>query len=149
MKDQDWKEHLQFGQKYERLLLKYLSKKDDVIYHPQDEICTGYDFSINGIKYEVKADRIGHKTGNICIEIEQSNKLSGLSTTTSDRWLYYLVESKLLINIPVKTLRKIIKQDNFNIRYGGYLSKSRFILIPISLIPKRYQSYPQYDESND
>ena len=52
-----------------------------------------YDFISNGVKVEVKADRLAYKYGSktMFIEFECSDKPSGLSTTEADVWFYFMV----------------------------------------------------------
>jgi hypothetical protein len=51
----------------------------------------GYDIWIPELhkSVEVKYDPMSNETGNIVIEIEMNGKLSALSTTTADYWVFH------------------------------------------------------------
>ena len=51
----------------------------------------GYDIWIPELhkSVEVKYDPMSNETGNIVVEIEMNGKLSALSTSTADFWLFY------------------------------------------------------------
>lgn len=62
-----------------------------------------YDFKTNdNLTYEVKADELSLKTGNIFIEYEGYNKKSGLSVSKADFYIitdtndYYMIQTKKL-----------------------------------------------------
>ena len=129
------------GDFYEKEALKYLKydkykitqgyfKEYDIIYW-KDGINT---------KIEVKSDRLSSKTGNLCIEYNFKNKPSGILTTTSDYYFYFVLYCKDnditkqiirydLYKIPVDDLKQIIKNcKSVNGGDGGY---SKMYLLPI------------------
>lgn len=133
-----WKEDLSFGTDYEKKILQYLSHECDLVIHSPDKKNKGYDFIINGIRYEVKTDR--YKSGNICIEVGCNGSASGIITTTADVWLYYIVCNNMLINIPTQELKKIVENHTFCQCKGGDRKASLLNLIKINDIPKEYIS---------
>ena len=46
----------------------------------------------NETEYEIKADRLSYKTGNVCIEIANSGRPSGITSTKSDYWGYFVIK---------------------------------------------------------
>lgn len=84
------------------------------------------------VKVEIKTDLLGHKTGNVGLEFMQNGKPSGIETTESDIWCWY-----------IKGLNQILYFDtdvvkNF-ITYQLHISqretvKSKYYLIPIRKI---------------
>lgn len=119
--NENFKADLEFGEKYQEELLKYLGDYENY------EMSKGYfkeydlkiyrksDLELIENTYECKADRFGWKTGNICIEHKCSNKPSGINTTTADYWAIFLVnkdEYELYI-IPTKRIRTKIRKQEF------------------------------------
>jgi hypothetical protein len=133
-----WKEDLKFGINYEKKLLQHLLHEGDVVSHSPDKKNKGYDFILNGIQYEVKTDRF--KSGNICIEVACNGKKSGITTTTADVWLYYIISNSMLINIPTEELKKIVENHTFYQCKGGDRKASLLNLVKINDIPKEYIS---------
>lgn len=90
-----------------------------------------YDFISNGLKYEVKADRLAYKYGGntMFIEFECSGKPSGISTTEADFWFYFMVHpsgSWKAWCIPVAELKQmcvgcIVKKGGDGWRSRGYI----------------------------
>jgi hypothetical protein len=84
------------------------------------------------IKYEVKADRYTYKTGNICIEFECNNKPSGINTSESDYYIYFVVcpnDEYDLYKIPTKSIKRRIKTNLYKkVMYGGDNNASKFYL---------------------
>lgn len=93
-----------------------------------------YDFISDGVKYEVKADRLAYKYGGntMFIEFECSGQPSGISTTEADVWMYFMVHpsgSYKCYSIPVSELRKNcegcpIKKGGDGYRSRGYIVKT-------------------------
>ena len=54
-------------------------------------------------KIEIKYDRKTKETGNIFIEFQSRNKLSGISTTQADFWTYY-IDDDFCITISTKNM---------------------------------------------
>ena len=130
-------EDLKFGKTYEKELLNYLDF-DNYNMCVENENFKSWDIEIikNDIKiyYEVKSDRIGYKTGNIAIEYECNNKPSGITTTQSDYYAYFiinLIDYDLYI-IPVDIIKSHINTCKYKKSLnGGDGYKSKFYLFDI------------------
>jgi len=109
---------LSFGQKYEQTLVTYLSP-DSFEFKNNNE----YDVLArkDGVetKYEVKADRMMTRTGNICIEFECSHKPSGIQTTQADFYAYFEVDTPNVYIIPVTVIKKNIQDKTFTRTING------------------------------
>ena len=111
----NFQECLKLGKYYELETLKHI--KYDT-----------YEFSIGKCKewdiktinnevntyYEVKSDLVAYKYGNICIEFNCSKKDSGITATTADYWVYYVIEDRKLNKykayiIPTVELKQMIQ----------------------------------------
>ena len=123
---------LDFGRKYEKLATEYF-EYDNIEYAP-NRMFKPYDFKVlennTWIKVEVKADKMTKKTGNICIEFKCSNKPSGITTTESNYYIYFVVGTDDVYKIPTNDIRKIIRNNNFITYKGGDNYRSEFYLIP-------------------
>ena len=125
---------LKFGEKYEQECFKYLRNPKKV-----GGKIKAYDLiDEDGDTYEVKADRLATKTGNICIEFSCSNKPSGISSTTSKAYFYFVVGSPTrLYKIPTDDIRSMIADGLFHkAMNGGDGWRSRFYLFRESLFEK-------------
>ena len=68
-----------------------------------------YDFKTSdGIKYEVKGDRLSSKTGNFYIEYMGYEKPSGIATSTANKWMLLYDESFYVV--PIRDLRRLTIQ---------------------------------------
>ena len=129
-------EDLKFGEKYEKLFLNYVEY--DEYKKPQGKF-KYYDLKIiKGDKktfYEIKADRLIQKTGNIAIEFSCNNKPSGISVSTADYWgifeitenghkLYIIPINEIKLIINTKTIKICKVGDNFNSKM--YLIKKEY-----------------------
>lgn len=139
-----FKKDLQLGNKYELKALEYIEYDNYVISQGNFK-----PFDIDVIKddkhiyYEVKCDRLSYKTGNIAIEYECSNKPSGISTTKSDYYIYFVIypTKEICFKIPTKELKELIK-DCRSVRGGdGYRSKMNLLKIykihPFTILKKK------------
>jgi hypothetical protein len=94
----------------------------------------------NGVKYEVKADRIAHRTGNVCIEYECRAKPSGIASSEADFYMYYVVKDKCiskLFKIPTGDIRRMIDDQAYHkTQLGGDAWLSRFYLFRIDLFER-------------
>jgi hypothetical protein len=133
---------LKRGLKYENEFLKYI----DYDYYKQS---TGkfkdYDLSIYkndiNITYEIKADFISYKTNNICIEYECNNKLSGISSTKSNYYGYFIINNNIydLYIIDTNIIKSMIKDRKYKKSMnGGDGKRSKFYLFDINLF-KEYK----------
>lgn len=127
-----------FGKKYENIFAKLTKEK-----YIQSEGYVHWDIMINNLKYEIKTDKLINKTKNFCIEFSCNNKLSGISISDADYWVFieiidynellgdnydykynmYVIPKKDLINIIENP--KIIKK----IKTGTENNKNKFYLI--------------------
>ena len=135
MLDKDFYETLAYGKKYEAELIKLL--------HLENAKTTDskfFDIDYNGIKYEVKADRMTHRTGNVCIEFQSNGVASGIAITQAEIYAYFMVfpnGSYELFLIPVEYIKaQIIEQEYKSILNGGYNKLSRFYLFPLHKFSK-------------
>ena len=134
-------EDLKFGKKYENELLKYIIYDS---YNLADGLFKDYDLKINinqkSITYEVKADRLTYKTNNIAIEYECSKKDSGISTTKSDFYAYFIIkpnDNYDLYIIPTEDIKTFIKENKFiRIVNGGDNYNSKMYLFNVNIFKK-------------
>jgi hypothetical protein len=119
---------LEFGKTYERIAVNLL-KDEYLLTHP-DMYCKGYDFITNKNEYEVKADRLAHKTGNLYIEYECSNKPSGISTTTANVWIYFVVlkDGHRVYKIPTDFIKSLLTPTTRSIRGGDNYNSKGYLL---------------------
>ena len=61
----------------------------------------------------------GIDTGNLCIEFKMHGKDSGIMVTKSDLWVIVFMNIKELWVIKTDKLRKLISENDFNIKIGG------------------------------
>lgn len=127
---------LELGKKYEKIALEYLDY--DSIEYTVGKF-SEYDFIVckDNIehKVEVKSDRLGFKTGNICIEYECRGKASGINKTTADYWLYFIISEKTdCYKIPVVELKELVK--NSRSVSGGDGKLAKMYLLKISSLDK-------------
>ena len=125
---------LRFGHKYENIFVNtYLKNSDDVIRPPG--LFSPYDIFSQGKTFEVKADRMAFKTGNMAIEASCSGKASGINITEADFWAYFIViseEEHELYLIPTKFIKDLIEIKQFNPIRGGDGGRAEMYLISIN-----------------
>jgi len=85
--------------------------------------CKGYDLEFErqdrtNARIEVKQDLMYDRTGNIAVEFCSRGKLSGLSTTTADFWIYVLGDEYWCID--TESLKNLCKSWG-KVVYGGDL----------------------------
>ena len=91
---------LSYGKKHEKLAMKSLEK------------------------YELKTDRMAHKTGNVYVEFQSRGKNSGIKVSSAkDMHLFS-------IQIPLSRLKKLVSKD-YRVVPGGDNLTSRGYLVPI------------------
>src|SRR3984957_14664282 len=121
---------LKIGQVFEELaisqIIRYYNNKYTLLNTCNDN---RYDFMLtNNKQYEVKADLMAHKTGNLFIENVQFNKPSGIDVTAAD---YYIViyqkdNTNVFLKIKTKQIKKLIQKGIFS-RYYIDKNKSGYI----------------------
>jgi hypothetical protein len=126
MKDDEWKKTLAFGNLYEEILKELIPHKECI-----QSIKGEYDLILDGVKYEVKADRFMFKTGNVLIEYESNNKASGISITEADYYAIFEVDGDKyeLYLIPVQEIKDLIREKNYRSKIScGYNKLSKCYL---------------------
>jgi len=123
---------LKMGNEYEQ---KYI----DMIDYDSYEISKGcfkpYDIKVmNGditTTYEIKADRMTARTGNVVIEYKCNGKPSGITSSEADYWVYFIVGTTEYIKIPTNVLRQFILEKKYkNSVSGGDGYRSQMYLFP-------------------
>jgi len=126
MKDDEWKKTLAFGNLYEEILKELIPHKECI-----QSIKGEYDLILDGVKYEVKADRFMFKTGNVLIEYESNKKASGISITEADYYAIFEVDGDKyeLYLIPVQEIKDLIREKNYRSKIScGYNKLSKCYL---------------------
>lgn len=113
-----FQELLRTGQHYEDQIIEFMARRYDgltVLSRPSGNY-KYFDFMLsNSLKYECKYDQMSDKTGNIFIEYEQSNKPSGICTTTAD--VYVIGNKRKTLFILVDKLKQMISNREYFKRY--------------------------------
>jgi hypothetical protein len=114
---------LEFGKRWEETAIDKLSSENSVIERPVG--ChKEYDFILDGISYEVKSDKRAYSTGNLCIEYKRaSGALSGISTTTAEYYIYFVVKpggGYDVYKITVSYIKKLIQQKQYHTVYTNW-----------------------------
>ncbi len=144
---------LKFGQIYEKELIKIMGFQ--TYKHETSKAIKEYDTIVKynaqtsiefETKYEIKADRLSYKTRNDCIEITNCGRPSGITSTKSDYWGYFVIkpDGYDLYLIPTEELKEMINPKIYKVIRGGDGKKSELILIPICDLEKfKYVSQPK------
>ena len=102
---------LSYGKKHEKLVMKSMEN------------------------YELKTDRMAHKTGNVYVEFQSRGKDSGIRTSKSDTWIFKIVSKGdrhlFSVQIPLTRLKKLVSTD-YRIVPGGDNLTSRGYLVPLT-----------------
>ena len=102
---------LSYGKKHEKLVMKSMEN------------------------FELKTDRMAHKTGNVYVEFQSRGKDSGIRTSKSDTWIFKIVSKGdrhlFSIQIPFTRLKKLVSTD-YRIVPGGDNLTSRGYLVPLT-----------------
>ena len=93
-----------------------------------------YDIEITSkeariIRVEVKTDLIGHRTGNVGLEFEQNGKPSGIMTTESDMWVWFVKGLNKIYYFDTETVRSFITKELYH--DVKEIVNSRFYLLRI------------------
>ena len=85
--------------------------------------------------FELKTDRMAHKTGNVYVEFQSRGKDSGIRTSKSDTWIFKIVSKGdrhlFSVQIPLTRLKKLVSTD-YRIVPGGDNLTSRGYLVPLT-----------------
>lgn len=91
------------------------------------------------LKGEVKRDYRVSETGNVFVEFQSRNKLSGISITDSEYYIFVMSDggfkSEVFIGIKTDRLRKILDSINWTVN-GGDNNTSKGKLVPITKLIK-------------
>ena len=139
---------LKFGQIYEKEFIKIMGFKS--YEHETTKAIKEYDIIVkhndSETKYEIKADRLSHKTGNLCIEIACSGRPSGITSTKSDYWGYFVIKSDGydLYVLPTEELKQMAFSNQYKKIRGGDGKKADLVLINIHDLEKiKYNIQPK------
>ena len=123
----------QFGKCYEKESLKYIEYDT---YKFKEGFFSYYDYYIklNGekIRYEVKSDRMACRTGHIVIEYRNGDKLTGISISKADYWIYFTIYNNYNVVYKFKTEELKELCENYGTIKGGQGGVSHMYRIPIS-----------------
>ena len=99
---------LYIGKGVEDIVCEKIKKKYPKA-HVIQGYCKGYDIFVpeTNMKIEVKQDKKSNYSGNFVVETEFNGKLSGISTTEADYWVFY--DGKCFIWITPARLQQAIK----------------------------------------
>ena len=101
---------LSYGKKHEKLVMKSMEN------------------------FELKTDRMAHKTGNVYVEFQSRGKDSGIRTSKSNTWIFKIVSAKdthlFSVHIPLSRLRRLVSKD-YRVVPGGDNLTSKGYLVPI------------------
>jgi len=127
-----FEQDLQFGKRWERVAQQLVG---GTCKEAPNGCFKPYDFISDGIKYEVKSDRLAYKYGNssMFIEFECSGNKSGLSTTEAEFIVYFMIQpngSYVAYKIPTHSLKQIC--EGCPIKKGGDGYRSRGYIVPVS-----------------
>ena len=85
--------------------------------------------------FELKTDRMAHKTGNVYVEFQSRGRDSGIRTSKSDTWIFKIVSKGdrhlFSIHIPLTRLKKLVSTD-YRVVPGGDNLTSRGYLVPLT-----------------
>ncbi len=102
---------LSYGKKHEKLVMKSMEN------------------------FELKTDRMAHKTGNVYVEFQSRGKNSGITTSKSDTWIFKIVSKGdrhlFSIHIPLTRLKKLVSKD-YRVVPGGDNLTSKGYLVPMN-----------------
>lgn len=145
LKKINFEKDLEFGREGERIIGVYLSLQGMKVieglskdyYNPDYDLLMYSPKHDKNLKMEVKTDNYicdKNDTGNIAVEIMYKNKPSGISTTKSDWFMYYMpkISSNNLWMIEVSKLKELIKTNIKDLKtvMGGDNDDSKIVLIP-------------------
>ena len=145
-----FKKDLEFGNVGEKIVAAYMAINGMTIVSDESTDTKDYDIIMYSPKadknlyMEVKTDNYvddNNDTGNIAIEIRYRGKPSGISTTKSDWWVYYMPDISVnnLWMMPCDKLKRFIKENikDLKVVKGGDNNWSELVLIP----RKKYAQY--------
>ena len=87
------------------------------------------------IKVEIKTDLLGHKTGNVGLEYQQNGLPSGIETTESDVWAWYIKGLNQILYFDTDIVRSFVTDKLYTTTHKTV--NSCYYLIPIANIIKQ------------
>jgi hypothetical protein len=128
---------LSLGHRYERYFAEEIM--DEYVFEQSRGREPGWDLRSADEKdewvyFEVKADTMAARTGNLAIEIQSSGCLSGIKTTTADWWIQFVVGTPYYYEFPVPELREFIAKTNLRTVRACENGKNTLVLIPMNLL---------------
>ena len=112
----------------------------------------GYDIWVPELhkSVEVKYDPMSNETGNIVIEIEMNGKLSALSTTTADYWVFH-DDHVFVMMKPMSIVNCIFQNKLQYVEFVGQgdTSKKKAFLVPKELLFKHGKRLGEADAKNN
>jgi len=139
MESRLWLKDLAWGERWERVIGLYLffNGVSEMTYNNDSRYDIKGVYKSNVTKFEIKSDRYKN-TGNMALEIYDNGKLSGISVSEADVFIYnYTNISELyvyLFFIPLVELKKVLKdnESKLNIIKGGDDKEASIILLPMA-----------------
>ena len=105
---------LSYGKKHEKLVMKSMEN------------------------FELKTDRMAHKTGNVYVEFQSRGKDSGIRTSKSDTWIFKIVSKGdrhlFSVQIPLTRLKKLVSTDYRIVPGGDNLTSRGYLVLLTDLI---------------
>jgi hypothetical protein len=128
---------LAFGNIYEKKLVELIPNESYLI---KEGYFPDYDVEITNnnimVTYEVKADRYTYKTNNVAIEFECNKSPSGIATTTSDFYAYFVIKPYNLFElyiIPTNIIKSKIEEKEYKkVLLGGDNKRSRLYIMDLN-----------------
>jgi hypothetical protein len=109
-----FKADLDLGESYQRKLLELIEYDECGMskgcFKPYDVWIT---YAGERTTFEVKADRMTQRTGNIVIEFQCADKPSGITTTEADFWVYFIHNTGVYYMIPTGDIRRLIDEKKY------------------------------------
>ena len=143
-------EDLERGFEVEYAVLEIIRKK-----YPSASLINaykGYDIWVPELhkSVEVKYDPMSNETGNIVIEIEMNGKLSALSTTTADYWVFH-DDHVFVMMKPMSIVNCIFQNKLQYVEFVGQgdTSKKKAFLVPKELLFKHGKRLGEADAKNN
>ena len=127
-----FQESLVVGKKSEKIVLNRIKHKYPNAYI-KDGYFKEYDIFIPEIdtSVEVKKDFKSQHTGNVVVEIQMNGKLSALSTTKADWWVFHLDDEEFIFIKPDQ-IRDMIHREKLTpvefVGKGDYASKIAYLV---------------------
>jgi len=141
-----WRKDLAWGERWERVIGLYLffNGVSEMTYNNDSRYDIKGVYKSNVTKFEIKSDRYKN-TGNMALEIYDNGKLSGISVSEADVFIYnYTNISELyvyLFFIPLSELKKVLKDNESTLRIikGGDDKEASIILLPMAEYKKYFK----------